>query len=77
MKFSVVTGNLTARKEPLILGIAEGKDLPPWAGGWSEPIRKAARDLLKAKRFQGKLNETFLLPLGSQWILLIGVGKKE
>ncbi len=75
MKFSVVTGNLTSRKEPLILGISESKDLPPWAGGWSAPIRKAARDLLKAKRFHGKLNETFLLPLGSQWIILIGVGK--
>ena len=77
MKFSVATGNLTARKEPLILGIAEGKDLPPWAGGWVPPIRKVAQDLLKAKRFQGKLNETFLLPLGSQWILLIGVGKQN
>ncbi|MDO8730036.1 MAG: leucyl aminopeptidase [Candidatus Omnitrophota bacterium] len=77
MKFSVATGNLTARKEPLILGIAEGKDLPPWAGGWVPPIRKAVQDLLKAKRFHGKLNETFLLPLGSQWIILIGVGKKE
>ena len=77
MKFFVVTGNLTARKETLILGIAEGKNLPPWAGGWSAPIRKTAQELLRSKRFHGKLNETFLLPLGSQWILLIGVGKKE
>jgi leucyl aminopeptidase len=77
MKFSVVTGNLTSRKELLILGIAEGKELPPWAGNWSAPIPKAARDLLKAKRFHGKLNETFLLPIGSQWVILIGVGKKE
>jgi len=77
VKFSVATGNLTVRKELLILGIAEGKDLPPWAGGWVPPIRKAARDLLKEKRFQGKLNETFLLSIGSQWIVLIGVGKQN
>ncbi len=77
MKFSVVTGNLPSRKEPLILGIAEGKDLPPWAGNWSAPIRKMAQELLRSKRFQGKLNETFLLPLGSQWIILIGVGKQK
>jgi len=77
MKFTVVTGNLTSRKEPLILGIAEGKGLPPWAGKWSAPVRKAVQDLLRSKRFQGKLNETFLLPLGSQWLILIGVGKKE
>ena len=75
MRFSVITGNLTARKELLILGIAESKDLPPWAGNWSAPVRKAAQELLRSKRFQGKLNETFLLPVGGWWVILIGVGK--
>ena len=77
MNFSVVTGNLTARKGALILGIAEDSALPAWAAHWSGPVRKAVQELLKAKRFRGKLNETFLFPIGSQWVILIGVGKKD
>ncbi|MBI3317952.1 MAG: leucyl aminopeptidase [Candidatus Omnitrophica bacterium] len=77
MKLTVVTGNLTQRREPIVLGVAESGGLPPWAGGWSPAVRRAVGQLLSAKRFQGKLNETFLLPLGSQWLILVGVGKKE
>ena len=47
MKFNVVTGNLTARKEPLLLGVLEGTDLPPWASAWTPSIRSAVKDLLK------------------------------
>ena len=77
MKFNVLTGLLTHRKEPILLGMTEGAVLPPWAASWSAPIKKAVEGLLKSKKFQGKLNETFLLPVGSQWVLLIGAGKKE
>ncbi len=77
MKFSVVTGKITDRKEPLLLGVLEGKEPPPWASSWAPPIRKAVEDLLKSNRFSGKLNETFLLPVDSQWIILVGAGKKE
>ena len=76
MKFSVVTGRLTDQKQPILLGLTEGTALPPWAGGWSAPVRKAVEGLLKSKRFHGKLNETFLLPVGSQWLILVGAGKK-
>ncbi len=77
MKFNVVTGELIRRKEPLLLGVTEGSDLPPWAKAWSVPIQKAVREALKLKRFQGKLNETFLLPVDSRWLILVGAGKKE
>ncbi len=77
MKFNVVTGSLTNRKEPILLGMTEGTALPPWAGSWSASVKKAVEGLLKSKKFQGKLNETFLFPVNSQWILLIGAGKKE
>ena len=77
MMFTVVTGQLSKRKEPLLLGVTEGTALPPWASGWTAPIKKAVQELLRLKRFQGKLNETFLLPVGSQWIILVGAGKKE
>ncbi|MBI1953927.1 MAG: leucyl aminopeptidase [Candidatus Omnitrophica bacterium] len=77
MKFTVAAGRLTDRKEPLLLGVLEGKELPPWAAQWTDPIRKAVLELLKSKRFQGKLNETFLLPVQSRWLILVGAGKKE
>lgn len=77
MIFEVVTGKLETRKEALLLGVTEGTALPPWAGGWSVPLRKSVGDLLKSKRFNGKLNETFLLQVGSRWIVLTGAGKKE
>ncbi len=41
MKFNVVAGSLTHRKEPILLGMTEGAVLPPWAAGWSAPIKKA------------------------------------
>lgn len=77
MKFSVVTGKLAARREPLLLGVTEGKTLPPWAASWPADLKKAVQDLLASKRFQGKLNETFLLPVGRRWVVLVGAGKKE
>ncbi len=77
MKFTVVTGNLTKRKEPILLGFSEGVSLPAWASGWETSIKKGVEGLLKSKRFQGKLNETFLLPMDSRWLILVGVGKKE
>ena len=77
MKFSVVTGSLAARKEPLLLGVTEGKSLPAWAASWPADLKKAVQELLKSKKFQGKLNETFLLPVGRRWVVLVGAGKKE
>jgi len=77
MKFTVSTGTLTQRKEAFLLGVTEGKTLPPWAAAWPAPIKKAVEGLLKLKRFQGKLNETFLLPVDSRWIILVGAGKKD
>ncbi len=76
MRFAVVTGKLTDRKESLLLGVTEG-GLPPWAAGWSAPVKKAVENLLKSKRFRGKLNETFLLPVDSRWLILVGAGKKD
>ena len=77
MRFTVVTGQLSHRKEALLLGVTEGTTLPPWAGGWAPAVKKAVEGLLKSNRFSGKLNETFLLPVNSQWIILVGAGKKE
>ncbi len=77
MKFSVVTGSLAARREPLLLGVTEGKALPSWAASWPADLKRAALDLLRTKKFQGKLNETFLLPVGRRWVVLVGAGKKE
>ncbi len=44
---------------------------------WSTPVKKAVEAVLKSDKFHGKLSETFLLPIGSQWVVLVGVGKKE
>ena len=77
MKVSVMGGPLTGRKEPVLLWLSEGGSLPAWSRGWQPSIRKAVEGLLKGKRFHGKLNETFLIPVESRWILLVGLGKKE
>lgn len=76
-KFSVVTGRLTQRREPILLGVLEQKNLPPWASAWDAGIRRAVEGLLKSGRLRGKLNETFLLPLDSRWIILVGAGKSQ
>ncbi|MBI3333065.1 MAG: leucyl aminopeptidase [Candidatus Omnitrophica bacterium] len=76
-QFKLATGSLTSRQGPILLGITEGKNLPSWAGGWSESVRKAVQRLLGSGQFKGKLNETFLLPEGSRWLILVGAGKKE
>ena len=77
MTFHVIAGQLTSRKEPILLGVTEGKQLPPWSGSWSAPVNKAVEELLKSGKFHGKLNETFLLPVDSHWVILVGAGKKE
>lgn len=77
MKFSVVTGSLASRKEPLLLGVTEGNSLPAWAASWPADLKKAIQELLKTKKFQGKLNETFLLPVGRRWVVLVGAGKRD
>ena len=77
MRWTVVTGKLTQRPETILLGVTEGKELPPWASDWAAPIQKTVRELLRSKRFQGKVNETFLLPIDSRWLILVGIGKKE
>ena len=61
----------------MALPVVEGKGLPDWAGAWPAPIRRAVGDLLRNGRFEGKLNETFLLPVGNQWVVLAGIGKRE
>ncbi|MBI3323209.1 MAG: leucyl aminopeptidase [Candidatus Omnitrophica bacterium] len=77
MKFSVVTGKVAARREPLLLGVTEGKALPPWAASWPADLKRAVLDLLRTRKFQGKLSETFLLPVGRRWVVLVGAGKRE
>ncbi len=77
MKFIITTGNPTRRKEPLLVGLTEGPKLSPWAAGWELSLKTAAQGLLKSKKFHGKLNETFLLPLGPRWVVIVGLGKQE
>ena len=77
MIWKVRTGALKEGKESLLLGVTEGTTLPAWTSNWPVSIRKAVGGLLRTKRFQGKLNETFLLPVDSRWIVLVGAGKKE
>ncbi len=77
MKLRVVTGTLIDRKEPILVGIAEGVKVPSWVIGWPSSLKGPMESLLKSKRFQGKLNETFLLPIGDRWLVLVGIGKQE
>ena len=77
IRFTVRTGSLAAGKEPVVLGVTEGTSLPAWSAAWPASWKKAVGDLLKAKRFHGKLNQTFLLPVESRWLLLVGAGKRE
>ncbi|MCM8794910.1 MAG: leucyl aminopeptidase [Candidatus Omnitrophica bacterium] len=77
MKFNFITGNLTSRNDSLLLGLTEGPKMSPWAAGWAAPIKKAVEELLETKKFSGKLNETFLFTVNSQWIVIVGLGKQE
>ena len=77
IKFTVRTGSIASGKGPVILGLTEGTSLPVWSAGWPSSWKKAVQELLKSKRFHGKLNETFLLPADGRWLLLVGAGKKE
>ena len=76
MNVTVVSGPLARRKEPFCLWLTEEPTLPPWARGWPANLRATVEKLLKVKRFHGKLNETLLIPVDSQWTVLIGLGKK-
>jgi len=89
MQCNVVVGEIGQRNEPLVLGVTEGSKLPTWANQWPDSIRREVAEAIRSGRFQGKLNETFLLKVpitprkgqtdGSpaRWVVLVGVGKAD
>ena len=77
MKVTVVRGQLTKRKEPILLWLTQEASLPSWASGWSPTIKRAIGRLRKVKMFQGKAGEVFLLPLDSTFLVLVGLGKPQ
>lgn len=78
---SKVEGALKHNTDCLVIGHFEGEKLSPPLSEIDKALKETIKDIITAKSFRGKTDETYLLhtyqALPAKSILLIGLGKKK